>query len=539
MPVSKEQRTEPRKNSNGRGAASNVALTELHRGVKAIAFYPEHHPLRAEIIGKAYQALASVVEEGVLSLIVQRNGLSFADREMAVESNPMINALAKELFAREVQQLTFLPGLSPGEFTAFLSLLAMEPQKVIGAGGMAALLKGQGIQAVVANEIDITAVFTKKTVADPADEAAAEEFGTWEGSDQGPEPAAANLSDNLSELEIEELIALMQTEMDDDRYSLLAGCLQAKGRSLRKEGAFDRLFPLLPALLKQHADPARSTMQGECAVMTFRELAREEMLEHLLDHLEDKDFSRQEAIFPLLAKLEGEAADAVIRRIITSKNLSARKTLATALQWIGPPALPALISLLKDSRWQVVRTAVTILGEIGSRDAVQGLAPLAYHHDKRVRMEAIRSLARIGGREATLLLIDLLSDKEAAINKQAIIWMGNTRNEKALQPLLQLIARSDPLGRSVDLKKEAVIAIGRIGDRRALDPLFRLARKRHLLFPGRFEGLKVLAVETIGQLGGADSREYLEKLSGRGGRIKRVCTTLLAALEQGTSASHE
>jgi HEAT repeat protein len=539
MPGSKDQKITPLKDPDGTSAMSNAALVELHRGLKAIAFYPENHPLRYEILNRAFLAMASLMKEGGVSLIVQRNGLSFADREVAVDNNPMTSALAKELFAREIQQLTLLPQLTLREFTEFLLLLAMEPHRIIAQGGMDGMLKNQGIQTVIANEIDITAVFSRKMVEETSSETVTEITAPQKDPDQGSAPFEGELADNQKDLEIEDLITLMGTESDDNQYRNLARTLLLKGHAVKKDGDFDRLFPILLALLNQNAEKTRSTAQCECALTVFQQLALDEMAEHLLDHLEDKDFGQREIVYLILSKLGREVVSPVIRRIVAGNNLVARKALATALLWIGAPALPQLLDLLQDGRWQVVRTAVTILGQMGNRDAVQGLTQAAYHTDNRVRMEAIRSLAGIGGREATLLLIDLLHDKDPAIRKQAIIWMGNTKNEKTLQPLLNLVKKRAALQRSMADKKEALLAIGRIGDRRALEPLFSLVWKRHWIARGQWEKVKIVAVETIGSLGGESAKQFLEKLSARGGPIGLACSAALESMGQRTTDSHE
>ena len=539
MPLSKDQIVSPLKNPDGMSAKCNAALAEFHRGLKAISFYPENHPLREEILNRAFQAVVSLMSGGGVSLIAQRNGLSFADREVTVDNNPMTIALAKELFAREIQQLTLLPDLTLREFTEFLLFLAMEPHKIIAQGGMDGLLKNRGIQSIVANEIDITAVFSKKMVAEASAATVAEASAPREESEQGSTPVEGDLADDLNDLEIEELAALMGTESDDNRYSQLAQYLLIKGHALKKGGDFDRLFPILLLLLNQHAAETRSAVQCECALTVFQQLAQDEMAEHLLDHLEETDFAQQEMVYLILNKLGSVAVNPVIRRIVAGNSLAARKSLATALLRIGPPALPQLLDLLHDGRWQIVRSAVTILGEMGNRDAIQGLMQAAYHTDHRVRLEAIRSLAMIGGRDATLLLIDLLNDKDPAIRKQAIIWMGNTKNEKTLQPLLHLVTKRGSMRKSLAIRVEALLAIGRIGDRHALEPLFGLVRKRHWLASGQWEKLKIQAVDTIGRLGGESAKDFLERLSALGGRIGPACSAAIENMEQRTTDNHE
>jgi HEAT repeat protein len=539
MPGSKKHKAIPLKDGDGTASACNTALGETCKALKAISFYPENHPLREKILHGAYQAMMNLAKEGRVSLIVQRNGFSFAGQEAAVDNTPMTKALAQELFAREIQRLTLLPELSLGEFTGFLSLLAMEPQRVIADGGLAGMLTKCGIQTVIVNEIDISAVFTRKKVGGAADEAVAGETAVEEEHEQDIAQSEGSLADQLDELSIEELLALMSTETDDDRYHQLARMLLAKGQPLKLEGDFDRLFPLLVGLVEQNADTTRSPVRRESALMVLQQLALGEMTEHLLGHLEDEDFGQKENVYLILNQLGGEVVDAVIGRFVAVGSRFSRKSLTAALLRIGPPAEPSLIELLKDGRWQVVHASVAILGELGSRDAVKGLTLAASHPDNRVRMEAIRSLARIGGMEATAVLVDLLRDNNQAIGIQAITWMGNTRNQRALQPLLRLIMKRDLLGKSLTLKKEALLAIGRIGDRRALEPLFRLVKKRHWIAPGRWDELKILAVEAIGNLGGESAREFLEKVSARGGSLGRASYAAVETLEQKNADNHE
>jgi len=530
---------------------SGTALAELYKALKALAFYPESHPLREEILQRAYQAIKGLMIGSGLSLIVHRAGLSFTDREESIETSRMTVSLAKELFTREIQRLVFLPDLTFSDFTCFLSLLAQEPQRIISEGGVVKLLNHLGITTILANEINISAVFTKRTSGEAAETFFAE--GTFPGEEEMTEAgngreevttadnAAGEGSgssedvppDRLDNLTVKELFSLMEKETADSRYAQLANLLANKGHSLVENGDFDSLFPVLLGLLNLNADATRSEMQRDVSLRTFHDLASGPMLAHLLDHLEDECFTQKEIVYLVLHHLGKETVEAVIPRLVDSDCQFARKALTTALLRSGPAAIPALLAFLKDSAWQVVRTAAAVLGEMRSRDAVKGLVLTAYHEDTRVRLEAIRSLAEIGGREATAVLLDLLRDQNRTIRRQAILWLGVTRNESALQPLLDLVAERDLTGKIVTLKKEALLAIGRIGDPRALVSLSRLVEKRRLLAPGRWEELKILALETIGRLQGNESRDFLQKTALRGGRVGRAAAAVLETMGKG------
>jgi HEAT repeat protein len=132
----------------------------------------------------------------------------------------------------------------------------------------------------------------------------------------------------------------------------------------------------------------------------------------------------------------------------------------------------------------------------------------------------------------------MLGDKNPAVQKQSIIWLGITRNDKALQNLLQIATRHDFSGKFHSLKKEALVAIGRIGDRQALEPLRTIVTKRHLISSEKVEELKIAAVEAIANLGGDSSREFLVQMEARGGRIGKACSAALKSLERLTK-SHE
>lgn len=537
MPDSKKNNVTPPTPRGTTAAACKTALAGTYKALKAYSFYPESHPLRERILHSSFQTLAHAAKDDMLSFVVNRNGFSFADGRTPVESTPMTKALAQELFAREIQRLVVLPAISFSDFTGFLSLLSQDPPKIVAAGGLTALLKQNGIETIAVNEIDITAVFTRKRGEQELEEASA----PLQGGDPG-QPCSNQLAgeelDRLSQMSIEELLELMSLESADNQYRQLAQLLLVKAQPLRQERSFDRLFAVLIAMIEQHTDPTRSAACRQQALAVLQQLTPGEVTEHLLDHLEDAEFGQKELVFLILQTVGAEVVEPVIRRLIAVGFKASRKTFTTALLRIGSPAEPALFALLKDGRWQVVLAAIAILAELGSRDAVKGLVLTAQHSDNRVRMESIRALAFIGGMEATQALLELLQDPDQAVAQHAITWLGNTKNNRALQPLLQLIWKRDLRGRITPLKKEALHAIGKIGDRRVLDPLFKMVSRRYWLFPGRWNGLKVAALEAIGNLGGDQARQFLTQVAAGGGHLGRIASADLDALSKRNPDHH-
>lgn len=511
-------------------AACQKALAETSKALKAFSFYPDNHPLRKQILDSAYQSITNLIRTGPVSLVVQRGGFAVAGRQDVIESNPMTKALAQELFARELQRLTFRPELSQSDLAGFLAVLAVSPQKIAEEGGVAQMLSRSGISAVTVNQIDVTAVYTRKAAGQAEEET--EEAGAEVAEEQQAEaaPAQGTAAQQQAEPGIEQIIAAMAAEADDERYRQLARLLLKKALPLKLDGNFDRLYLVLKAMVQQQGDPDRTASCQEAAQTVLQQLALGETAEHLLNHLEDVDFPRKEEICRIMRLAGPEVVDAIVRRLAATGSRGARKALGTALVRIGTPAQPQLLVLLKDARVQVVQMAVAILAEIGNREAVKGLVLTVYHPDGRLRSESIRALARIGGMEATSALLSLVQEGDEASALQAVTWLGNCRNQAALEPLLRLVARRDLRGKLQALKLEALQAIGRIGDRRALSPLFKLVARRGLIGPQRRFEQKLAAIDAIAALGGDQARTFLQKHAAGGGDLARPAAAALQAM---------
>ncbi|QXM08821.1 HEAT repeat domain-containing protein [Geomonas subterranea] len=472
-----------------------------------------------------------MVRHGSVTLIVQRGGFAIAGQKEAIESNPMTKALAQELFTRELQRLTFLPELSLADLSALLSALAVSPQKIAEEGGVAGMLARNGVSAVMVNQIDVTAVYTKKSAGQADDETG---DGAEVPEEAPPEPAQAqgSVAGQAAEPGLDQILAALAAETDDERYRQLARLLLKKALPLKLEGNYDRLYVVLTRLVEEQADPARSAACRETAHTVLQQLSLGDMAEHLLDHLEDVDFPDKEGICRMLRLAGAEVVDAVIRRLTVTGSRSARKAFGTALVRIGAQAQPKLLTLLKDGRAQVVQMAVAILAEVGTRDAVKGLVVTVYHPDGRVRTESIRALARIGGMEATNVLLSLVQEGDEATALQAIAWLGNCRNQGALEPLLRLAGKRDLRGKLHVLQLEALRAIGRIGDRRALGALVKLVRRRCLVGTTRRREHKLAAIEAIAALGGDQARAFLQGYASGRGELADPAAAALQSMAQ-------
>jgi HEAT repeat protein len=85
---------------------------------------------------------------------------------------------------------------------------------------------------------------------------------------------------------------------------------------------------------------------------------------------------------------------------------------------IGVEAVPAIQEKLSHPRWYFVRNLCLILGEIGFRGAVFGIARVLDHPDPRVRKEAIQALGKLKAPEAVPSLGRILMDESLFSSKK-------------------------------------------------------------------------------------------------------------------------
>ncbi len=291
-------------------------------------------------------------------------------------------------------------------------------------------------------------------------------------------------------------------------------------------------MPIVLFLGDQCSDASRSQIRRDTAHAAFAGAADGEMTGYLLDCLADRNFKTKENVCRILAQLGERAVEPAIQKLNSSDNIHSRKALATALVKIGRPAVPALLSQLKDHRWYVVRSMLAILGEIRCRECVRELRPTLHHEDVRVVKEAIRCLTKTGGTEAGDMVAEILADENPSVKGQAIFSLGILKSEKAVDPLMGIVKKRDMFLKTLQMKKDAVRSIGLIGSKKALPLLMRIVGKRHLFAAGRWRELKIAAVGAIGLIGGDASLDFLLSMAARGGPVGLACSEAIESMSR-------
>ncbi len=149
------------------------------------------------------------------------------------------------------------------------------------------------------------------------------------------------------------------------------------------------------------------------------------------------------------------------------------------------------IDLLEDTDWVVRREAVITLGEMGDERCIEPLVRCLKDGDWQVREAAVEAVAMIGS-PAVDMLLRYVRDYDA--RKPAIKTLGKINDERVLDPLITLMRNDEfkddatraltelgkpATGRLLELlkdhdgttRKQAILALGEIKDESCVDSL--------------------------------------------------------------------
>ncbi|HEU4630732.1 MAG TPA: HEAT repeat domain-containing protein [Gemmatimonadaceae bacterium] len=229
---------------------------------------------------------------------------------------------------------------------------------------------------------------------------------------------------------------------------------------------------------------------------------------HLLASLLPRQPEAREVLLLVLARAGGEGADAVIEHLAESGSPSDRRAYFNALVQL-PASEGALIHMLGDPRWYVVRNAAELLGELELRSADGALVRALAHEDERVRRAAVSSLGRLGTRTACHALRDLLRSEEGALRGAAAIALAGTDWPYTMAALRRAILDE----RDADVRAMQLTALGRVGTDEAVALLIQQAAPTRRLLRRTPTPLRVAAVHALAGTGSERARAALRRLS--------------------------
>jgi hypothetical protein len=234
---------------------------------------------------------------------------------------------------------------------------------------------------------------------------------------------------------------------------------------------------------------------------------------------------RKQAYLEVLARTGEEGADALIEQITQAQTADDRKTLFDVLREL-PAAVPALVRMLGDSRWFVVRNAADLLGEMVATGAEEALVGLLRHTDDRVRRSATNALLKLGTPNAVKGIYEAVSDTSPEVRMQAASAIASRKDGRTSATLIRAIEDEA----DTDVQLAMIAALGRVATPDAVQKLVKMAEPEGRLFRKKPVNIRVAAVQALGDAKTAAAVAALRELTDD--KEKDVRDTATRALAQ-------
>ena len=175
----------------------------------------------------------------------------------------------------------------------------------------------------------------------------------------------------------------------------------------------------------------------------------------------------------LLTMIGPLGAEAAQRRLDDEPVASNRLPLIRLVRGMGAPAIEATRQRLSDPRWEIVRNAAYILGDLGDPDLPAQLRGALRHEDFRVQHAAVTSILKSSAAGRGAVLAEALPEMQAAVLEMALDELTVLKDPASVEHLEALVLGKKELKAGV--REKAVIALGAVPSDRAAEALYRIA----------------------------------------------------------------
>ena len=481
------------------------AVTELSKGMKSVAFYPDGHPALIQAVSRIISLFEEIpLPEKGLEIDVTKNALLFNETPLPV-LNKSVTDLNRELYFRRASKVIFLPDLKAGEIVAFLKILGRDIDRIQDEGGMERVLLREKISRIWVNRVDyqgLTEMLKKEKEETPPEGDAPLD------SEETPSALQTVLPEELT---LEDLLTLIEKETDPAEYR---DFLIAITKALYYE-RMDRKIEYSTRALKIFAShtespPMQNMEIAKLARLGIKEMASEDLISHYIYLLRDRGGRGNKEVETVLAAFEDRSVKPLLRALADEEDLLIRKSIVEIIAKIGRPAVPAILENLSDARWFMVRNMVTILGSLGLPDLAPHVSTVLTHPDLRVKKEAIKALSKLPHPSAVNSLGELCFFPEETVALTAIGAMGTKKEPEAVLALYRRVVHRRFLFPAYRLAHEAIDSLRSIGTDEAVTALEEILRTKAVWETQKFRIMKTHALRSISKISGTRANEALQ-----------------------------
>ena len=291
---------------------------------------------------------------------------------------------------------------------------------------------------------------------------------------------------------------------------------------------------LVSALQRVAWDEAQYPLQVLNEIDRDRELAGEELTAALAgldtaaiaDRFDEGEASDHNRFAAFTVALGTPAVGFCVDIMARSSKARARAAAVTALCYLCAEDPALLAPWLADSRWQVVRNVVFVLGHIGGPAGVPLLRTVARHPEPRVRRQLGQALGQVPPADRNPMLVEQLDVRDAQLLAAALNMLTREKDPRVARAILGLIESPDFESRDEDNQRALFSALADISDASTVPAIEALLHKGGWFARRTFQ--RVAAARTLRRIGTPEAMAALE--AGVRARSEAVRAACLEAL---------
>ncbi|MBN1364824.1 MAG: HEAT repeat domain-containing protein [Syntrophaceae bacterium] len=256
-----------------------------------------------------------------------------------------------------------------------------------------------------------------------------------------------------------------------------------------RNGFFVEAHPIIDTFSKIYTGKLKKDVkEREISLEVLRHLASDDNINIIFKQIKADEKKGTPGASYILYLILGGFSDIIINKLLNSLQDTAdskeRISIIHVIEEIGQRAIPTIKERITSfAPWYFLRNLAYILGRIGNENNVDILRPLLLHKDKRVCVEAFKSIGLIGGNKKGSLFLSALNQVNQELKINIIETLGKIRCTEAVPKLLDMLKDKSSMAENerISLQVKICDALGIIGANEAVKTLTEIAESKSFL----------------------------------------------------------
>ena len=491
------------------------ALVHMHAAIKNVQLYAADSPVITNSVERLHLYLLDILREESSFVFAESGKQASICGEFLNQKDQEtihIQFLMDILFNFGLESISFEKGLRKEELHSFINLFARKPEHLRHMGGLSSLMTENKIvhihtekkthtisldqnRDVTGSDISLESGTADLSAEDPVAESIAEmmkalrRLGEMEGS---IESFISEEQRELIKRSLGQVVEGLETETAvTPAFIKKIDSMQKLAQEFITHGLFAEANSIITFFSKiNRGELQKDDKIREICLGVLRNLASENNLNFLFKEINVNEKNKTADAFQILS---GFGEDLIIKKLLEivryAKESKERIRMIHIIQEMGPKTIPAIKdSMTNDAPWYFLRNMAYILGRIGNENSAEIMKPLLIHKDKRVRMEALKSIGLIGGNKRGPLLLSILSGVDAELRLHMIEMLGKIKCTEAVNTLIDLLKNKTAMSKDeqTSLQEKVCDALAAIGSSEAIPALTEITESKSFLGIGSY-----------------------------------------------------